>query len=292
VKIVNLADLILGRKGLRKSLEYKMFMTGLSIVTTLVVIAVLAPYIVPWDPYKPAAEEYIPPFTDPRYPLGTNFLGYDVLSRVIWGTRNSLLVAFLAVMIAASVGIPLGLLSGYVGGYIDRALSLIMDSVYAFPGIILAIALAFVLGPGIVNVAIAIAVIYVPTYFRVIRACTLVVREQLFVEAAKAMGADFITIMRYYVAPNVLTAAIPVLALNFADAILTEAGLSFLGVGLPPTEPDWGVDVSAARGDIVRGIWWTTFFPGIMIFVATLGFTLIGEGLPYLLNPRQRGRIR
>jgi len=284
-----LDKMILGRKEVRATIEGKMLITGFIIVMVLTFLAIFAPYIVPHDPYKAVAKPYIPPFTDLSHPLGTNFLGYDVLSRVIWGTRNSLMVAALAVVIA-SIGIPLGLISGYVGGIVDRVLSLLMDSLYAFPGIVLAVAISFMLGPGLFNVALAIAVIYIPTYFRVVRAQTLSVRENLYVEAAKAIGASSLTIIRSYVAPNVLLVAIPVLSLNFADAILTEAGLSFLGVGLPPTEPDWGVDISGSRGDVTRGIWWTTMFPGLMIFLATLGFMLISEGLNALLNPKSRMR--
>jgi len=282
---MHLIDLFYKIRGWTGRYRNTAFIIGCVIVSILSIIAIFAPYKVPNDPYKPIAKPYIPPFTDPRYILGTNFLGYDVFSRLLWGTRNSLCVAIIAVALAACVGIPLGLLSGYIGGLFDRVITLIMDSMYAFPGIILALALAFILGPGLINTAIALAVIYIPTYYRVIRGTTLSIKEQLYVEAARAIGASSITIVTRYIAPNVLPLAIPVLAMNFADAIITEAGLSFLGVGLPPTEPDWGVDLSVARTDITLGIWWTSLFPGLAIFISTLGFLLLAEGLSEIISP-------
>ena len=281
---MNILDIFLRLRIFRRVRPNILIISGLCIIFGLVLLAISAPILTPYNPTAIVAKPYIPPFTDPKHPLGTNFLGQDVWSRLVYGARNSLIVALLAVFIAAAIGIPLGLLSGYVGGIVDRVLTFIMDSMYAFPGIILAMVISFVLGPGIVNVALSLAVIYVPTYFRVIRGTTLSVKEQLYVEAAKAAGAPLFTTLRYYVAPNVIPVSIPVLALNFADAIITEAGLSFLGVGLPPTQPDWGIDLSISRGDIIQGIWWTTFFPGLMIFIATLGFLLLGEGLSEMLR--------
>ena len=281
---MNILDLLIGFRLFRRVRPNVLVVSGLAIILGLVLIAILAPVLTPYSPTESVAKPYIPPFTDPKHPLGTNFLGQDVWCRLVYGTRNSLTVALLAVLIAAAVGIPLGLFSGYVGGAVDRVLTFLMDSMYAFPGIILAMVISFVLGPGIINVALSLAVIYIPTYFRVIRGTTLSVKEQLYVEAARAAGASLPTTLRYYVAPNVVPVAIPVLALNFADAIITEAGLSFLGVGLPPTQPDWGIDLSISRGDIIQGIWWTTFFPGLMIFIATLGFLLLGEGLSEMLK--------
>ncbi|NPA23319.1 MAG: ABC transporter permease [Crenarchaeota archaeon] len=276
---MNILDLLLRLRFFRRFRPNALVITGLAIIIALVMLAILAPYLTPYDPTAEVAQPYIPPFVNPSHPLGTNFLGQDVWARLVYGARNSLMVALLAVAIAAAVGVPLGLLSGYVGGVLDRVLTFLMDSMYAFPGIILAMIISFVLGAGLINVALSLAVIYIPTYFRVVRGTTLTVKEQLYVEAARAAGAPLMTTLRYYVAPNVVPVAVPVLALNFADAIITEAGLSFLGVGLPPTQPDWGVDLSLSRGDIVHGVWWTTFFPGLMIFIATLGFLLLGEGL-------------
>ncbi len=281
---MNILDLLLRFRLFRRVRPNILVISGLAIIIGLALIAALAPILTPYDPTAEVAKPYIPPFTDPKHPLGTNFLGQDVWARLVYGARNSLTVALLAVLIAALIGIPLGLISGYIGGVVDRILTFLMDSMYAFPGIILAMIISFVLGPGLINVALSLAVIYIPTYFRVVRGTTLSVKEQLYVEAAKAAGAPIMTTLRYYVAPNVVPVAIPVLALNFADAIITEAGLSFLGVGLPPTEPDWGIDLSISRGDILHKVWWTTFFPGLMIFIATLGFLLLSEGLSEMLK--------
>ena len=161
-----------------------------------------------------------------------------------------------------------------------------MDSIYSFPSLILAIAIAAMLGPGIINIAISIAVVYIPTYFRMVRGQTLSVKEELYVEAARSLGARAATILRLYVFPNVIPSVVVVFSLNIADAILTEAGLSFLGLGLPPPTPDWGFDLSAGRAYLPGGYWWIITFPGMMIALVALGFSMLGEGLNEILNPR------
>jgi len=220
--------------------------------------------------------------------MGTDNLGRDIWSRIVWGARGILLVAILAALFSAIVGIPLGLISGYWGGSVDRVLSLVMDSVYAFPGLILAIAMAAMLGPGIINIAVAISVVYIPTYFRITRGQVLSVKEELYVEAAHSLGATAGTIIKTYIFPNVVPSIVVVFSLNIADAILTEAGLSFLGLGLPPPTPDWGFDLNKGRTYLPRGYWWPITFPGMMIALVALGFSLLGEGLGEILNPRLR----
>jgi peptide/nickel transport system permease protein len=182
--------------------------------------------------------------------------------------------------------VPVGLLSGFFGGRFDQVLSLVMDSIYSFPGLILAIALAAMLGPGILNIAIAISVVYIPTYFRIIRGQVLAIKETLYVEAAKSLGARAREILALYVFPNVIPSIVVVFSLNIADSILTEAGLSFLGLGLPPPTPDWGYDLSRGKDFLAAGIWWPITFPGMMITLVALGFALLGEGLGEILNPR------
>jgi peptide/nickel transport system permease protein len=217
--------------------------------------------------------------------LGTNQIGQDVFSRIIWGTRIALIVGFLSAIVAVTIGVPIGLLSGFIGGPLDRVLTLVMDSLYSFPGLILAIAIAAVLGPGIGNVIVAIAVVYVPTYFRIVRGQTLTVKEQLYVEAARSLGARWTTILTRYVFPNVIPSVVIIFSVNVADAILTEAGLSFIGLGLPPDTPDWGIDL--ARGqDYLRRAWWLITFPGLMVALVTLGWSMLGESLSEILNPR------
>jgi peptide/nickel transport system permease protein len=220
------------------------------------------------------------------YMLGTDNYGRDVLSRIIYGARTVLAIAILAAVMSASVGIPLGLLSAFMGGSIDRTLSLVMDSIYSFPGLILAIAMAALLGPGMLNIAIAIAVIYIPVYFRLVRSKVLSVKEEVYVEAARSLGASAAIILGLYVFPNVIPSIVVIFSVNVADAILTEAGLAFLGLGLPPPTPDWGFDLSAGKRFVPSGYWWIITFPGAMIALLTLGFSMLGEGLNEILNPR------
>ena len=220
------------------------------------------------------------------FALGTDNYGRDVLSRIIHGSRTVLGIAILAALMSAAIGVPLGLLSGFIGGFLDKTLSLIMDSVYSFPGLILAIAMAALLGPGMLNVAVAIAVIYIPVYFRLVRSKVLSVKEELYVEAARSLGAKAFTILWLYVFPNVIPSIVVIFSVNVADSILTEAGLSFLGLGLPPPAPDWGFDLSAGKRFVPSGYWWIITFPGLMIALLTLGFSMLGEGLNEILNPR------
>jgi peptide/nickel transport system permease protein len=217
--------------------------------------------------------------------FGTNQIGQDVFSRIIWGTRIALIVGFFSAIVAVVIGVPVGLISGFTGGPLDRILTLIMDSVYSFPGLILAIAIAAVLGPGIGNIIVAIAAVYVPIYFRIVRSQTLTVKEQLYVEGARSLGAKWTTILVRYVFPNVLPSVVIIFSVNVADAILTEAGLSFIGLGLPPDTPDWGIDL--ARGqDYLRRAWWLITFPGLMVAAVTLGWSMLGESLSEIVNPR------
>lgn len=219
------------------------------------------------------------------YTFGTNQIGQDVFSRTIWGTRIALIVGLSSALVAVLIGVPLGLISGFVSGKFDRTMTLFMDSVYSFPGLILAISIAAVLGAGMGNVVVAIAVIYVPTYFRIVRGQVLSIKQELYVEAARSLGAQWHSILRHYIFPNVIPSVVIIFSVNVADAILTEAGLSFLGLGLPPDTPDWGIDL--ARGqDYVRRAWWMVTFPGLMVSLVTLSFSMLGESLAEILNPR------
>jgi peptide/nickel transport system permease protein len=221
--------------------------------------------------------------------LGTNDIGQDVFSRLIWGTRIALIIGFSASIVALVVGVPLGLLAGYTGGPFERLMSLLMDSMYAFPGLILAIAITAVLGPSVFNVIVAIAVLYVPTYYRIVRGQTFSVKEELYLEAARSLGARSLEILRRYVFPNVIPSVAIIFSVNVADAILTGAGLSFLGLGLPPTIADWGIDL--ARGQrFIQTAWWMITFPGLAILLVVLAFSMMGEGLTEIFNPKLRER--
>jgi len=219
--------------------------------------------------------------------LGTNQIGQDVLSRLAWGTRIAITIGFTASLFSFVVGVPLGLFAGFTGGKIDRALTLVMDSLYAFPGLILAIAIAAVLGPSIVNIIVAIGVLYIPTYYRIVRGQTLSTKEGLHVEAARSIGATKTSILRRYIFPLVIPSVAIIFSVNIADAILTGAALSFLGLGLPPTTPDWGIDL--ARGqEFIQRAWWLITFPGIAVMLVVLAFTMLSEGLTEIFNPKLR----
>jgi peptide/nickel transport system permease protein len=221
--------------------------------------------------------------------LGTNDIGQDVWSRLLWGTRVALIIGFSSSILSLVIGVPLGLLGGFVGGTLDRLMSLLMDSLYAFPGLILAIAITAVLGPSVFNVILAIAVLYIPTYYRIVRGQTLAVKEEVYVEAARSIGARSREILQRYIFPNVIPSVAIIFSVNVADAILTGAGLSFLGLGLPPTIADWGIDL--ARGQrFIQNAWWLITFPGLTIMMVVLAFTLMGEGLMEIFNPKLRER--
>lgn len=245
------------------------------------------------DEFSDALQQYDNEFVvvddfGPDYPtpiLGTNNLGYDVFSRMIHGARTTLITGIASALFASFIGIPLGLISGYVGGSLDRGLSLVLDSIYSFPGLILAIAIAVVLGRGITTVIFAIAVIFVPVYFRIVRSQTLAIREMAYVEAARSLGETDFNILVRYIAPNILASVVVIFSINVADAILTGAGLSFLSLGLPENTADWGVDL-ARNQQYLRSDWWLVGIPGFLITLLVLCFSLLGESLSEIFNPR------
>ena len=275
-----------------------MLVSGTIVSILLILAAIFAPWIAPYsfDTYQDAAGRF-PTQGEPsdRNPWGTTVQGFDVMSRTIYGARTAVEVMFLALILSIAIGVPLGLVSGYVGGWLDRILVLVNDALFAFPYLLLAIVVAFLLSDtidsGIVVTAIAITVVYVPQYFRVVRASTLSARESTYIEAARAMGARPSTIIRRYLFGNVVQ-SVPVIAtLNAADAILTLAGLGFLGLGIQPSEAaEWGYDLQRAIADAGAGIWWTALFPGLGIVIAVTALTLVGEGLNDVLNPTLRRR--
>ena len=264
-----------------------LLIVGLIIVGFVILTTVLAPFIAPYDPVNyQNGGRLTPPSL--KHPLGTDQLGRDVLSRIIYGGNIPLKVAGIAALIALVTGMIIGLFSGYRAGILDRALSLMMDAMYSFPGLILAIAILATMGAGIFGMIFAISFVYIPTYFRVVRSQVLQLREQEFVEAARAEGASSLRILFKHIAPNTVNSVMAVLSFNIADAILTEAGLSFLGFGLPPPAPDWGFDISNGQRFLLAGDWWLITFPGIAIILLCLGFGMIGEGISDMINPRRR----
>ncbi len=284
---MNLVNVVMDKLRMRGLLENAnaLFKAGLIIVVGIIVLSILAPILTPYSPIVGTGDSLEPPSL--KHPMGTNNLGYDMFSRILYGARTVLTVVIAATLLSMSIGVPLGLISGYYGGKVDRALSIVMDSMYAFPSLILALAIAAVLGASLINAIIAIAVVYVPTYFRMVRGQALSIKSLLYVEAARALGASDFRIISKYVFPNLLPTVLVVFSMNIADAILTEAGLSFLGFSVPPPTPDWGADLRAGHSYVLAGYWWLVAFPGLMIMLLATGFALIGEGLSDILNPRR-----
>jgi peptide/nickel transport system permease protein len=264
-----------------------LLISGIMIVGLVVFATVLASLLAPFDPTAPTPAERLQPPGRPYY-MGTDQLQRDVFSRVIYGGRIPILVALLSCAISLVVGTVIGWVAGFVGGTVDRTLSLVMDAIYSFPSLILAIAIVAMLGPGLTNMTAAIAFVYIPTYFRVARGQVLAVRVQEFVEASRALGASRARILFRHIAPNTVPAVMTVPSFNIADAILTEAALSFLGFGLPPPTPDWGFDIQNGQKFLQAGYWWLITFPGLMIILLSVGFGMIGEGINDRLNPRRR----
>jgi peptide/nickel transport system permease protein len=275
-----------------------MLVVGVLLTAVFVVCAIFAPWLAPYG-FAQSGSGGVPfpkvgPPSSP-HPFGTDRLFFDVLSRVIWGARTALEVVILSMLVCVVIGVPLGLVSGYYGGWLDRILVLIMDALYAFPSFLLAIVFSFlltgILGGTVLAVSLSLSVIYVPQYFRVVRNTTLSAKEATYVEAARAIGASDAAIMRRYLFGNVIQ-SVPVLAtLNAADAILTLAGLGFLGLGIQSTDAaEWGHDLNRALADAGAGVWWTGLYPGLAIVLLVTGLTLVGEGLNETLNPTLRRR--
>jgi peptide/nickel transport system permease protein len=275
-----------------------MLWTGAGITLMFVLLAIFAPVLSPYgfDQYQAGGRR----FAQLAHPghghiLGTTVQSTDVLSRIVWGTQTELEVVGLALAFGLVIGVPLGLIAGYFGGPLDRGAVLFMDAMFAFPPLLLAIVIAFLLGSsvssGVLVAALAITITYVPQYFRVVRNHVISVREEPYVEAARALGAKPFTILRKYVFFNVVQ-NVPVIAtLNAADAVLTLTALGFLGYGVQPTQgAEWGYDVSRAVSDAASGIWWTGLFPGLAIVLLVTGLTLVGEGLNETINPVLRRR--
>ena len=276
-----------------------MLVAGLLIVLFFVVVAVFAPAIAPYgfnaDSAKGQAFQTLQAPSAEHW-FGTTVGGEDVFSRVVFGARTALEVIVLAVLFSIVVGVPVGLVSGYRGGWLDRVLVLVSDALFAFPSLLLAIIISITVAGGqssktggILAAAIAITVVYVPQYFRVVRNATVAAREEPYVEAARALGAAPRAVMLRYVFGNVVQ-TVPVIAtLNAGDAILTLAGLGFLGFGIEPSSAaEWGYDLNKALSDTAAGIWWTGTFPGIAIVLVVVGVTLVGESLNDVLNPLLR----
>lgn len=278
-----------------------MLVAGLVITGVFLFTAIFAPLLAPYRFNQLRGEggafgaQQAP---NAEHLLGTTVGGYDVLSRVIWGAQTGILVIVLAVALSIFAGVLLGLVSGYFGGWLDRVLVVICDAIYAFPSLLLAIVMSIVISGGRSNLlggifaaAISITVVFIPQYFRVIRAETVRIKSEAYVESARVLGASNTRIMFRHVLRNATRTLPLIVTLNASEAILTLAGLGFLGFGIEPTSAaEWGFDLNKALSDVTSGIWWTSVFPGVAIVLSVLGVTLVGESLNDLADPRLRGR--
>ena len=210
---------------------------------------------------------------------GTDRLGRDVCLRTLQGSNIAIEIVFLSLIFAIGLGLPLGLVSGYFGGFFDRSLSLIMDTIFSIPVILLSVVIAFVFGKGIINAAFALCIVYSPQYFRLIRNQTISIKSSDYVQAAQISGASNFRIIRKYIIPNIITPLPILLTLNAADAVLVLGSLGFLGLGVPADIPEWGSDLNLAIAALPTGIWWTALFPGLAIFFLVLALSFIGEGM-------------
>ena len=284
-------------------LQRGMLTAGLVLCGIFLLTALLAPLIAPYGYAELGDDEgrfgtQQPPSA--RNLLGTTVSGFDVLSRVIWGSQTALAVIVVSVVLSLFIGVALGVVSGYFGGWLDRVLVVVCDAIYAFPTLLLAIVTAIVISGGqsdlfggVFAAAISITVVFIPQYFRVIRAETVRIKSEAYVEAAKVIGASPWRIMFRHVYRNATRTLPLVFTLNASEAILTLAGLGFLGFGIEPTQAaEWGYDLNRSIADVTSGIWWTSIFPGAAIVLVVLGITLVGESLNDLADPRLRTRRR
>src|SRR6266478_10205848 len=266
----------------------------LAILVPFVLVAVFADYITPYDPTEPVAGMKI--FTPPawmqggdiRVLLGTDFQGRDIVSRLIFGARVSLIVGVMGTVVAGGIGTLLGILAGYLGGWVDHVVMRLTDAWLALPALVFAIFLATVVGPSMWNIVFVLGAVYWTRYARVIRGEVLTLREREFVKLAEIAGASKLRVIKRHILPNVMNTATVLASLTVGVVIIAEASLSFLGVGVPPPQPAWGLMLSEARSTLMAGQWWLTVFPGLCILLIVLATQLFGDWLRVRLDPQLR----
>ncbi len=267
----------------------KLAFTGLMILLFYLLLAVTAPFVAPYEPLKmnpverlqgPSAEHW----------LGTDQFGRDILSRIIYGTRISFKVGLISVSIALVVGVAMGVVAGYYGGWVDHILSRIMEIMFSFPHILLALIIMALLGASLTNVMIAIGIVYTPIFARIARGATLSIKDSLYVEAAHSIGVDDLVVMWRHILPNILAPVIVQTTLSFGFAIRAEAALSFLGLGVEPDVPSWGIMLNQGT-DWLGTAWWMSVFPGLAATLAILSFNVLGDGLRDALDPKLKNEL-
>jgi peptide/nickel transport system permease protein len=266
----------------------------LFILVPFMLAAVFADFVAPYDPTEPVlgAKMFVPPFWmeggSTSTLLGTDFQGRDSLSRLIFGARVSLIVGLMGTVVAGSLGTAFGILSGYLGGWVDQLIMRLTDAWLALPALVFAIFLATVVGPSMWNIVVILGLVYWTRYARVIRGEVLSLREREYVQLAEIAGASRLRVILRHILPNVLNTTMVLASLTIGVVIIAEASLSFLGVGVPPPEPAWGLMLSEARSTLMAGKWWLTVFPGVCILLVVLATQLLGDWLRIRLDPQQR----
>ena len=266
-------------------------MLGLFIVAVFLVLAAFGPWIAPYPEDATGAVHLADRLQAPSWdhPFGTDEMGADIFSRVIIGARTSLWIGLVITGLAALIGVPLGIVAGYAGGWLRAGIMRVTELFLAVPGLALALAIVAALGPGILNCVLALALVWWPGYVRLVEAKTLSVKEELYVEAARAIGAKTPWILARHILPNCASPIIVKMSMDMGMAILAAASLGFIGLGARPPAPEWGAMISIARS-YMPDWWWYSFFPGMAIFLTVLGFNLLGDGLRDILDPRSRER--
>ena len=272
------------REGWQRFRRHQTAMAGLILLLTLLVLAVTAPVLTSYNPERQSLSQALRPISW-AHPLGTDHLGRDILARLLYGGRLSLMIGFLAVGLGVAIGVPLGAVSGFQGGLTDLIIQRLADILLSFPGFLLALSLVAILGVGLQNVIISVGISAVPSFIRLVRGSVLSIREQVYVQAADAIGQRRALIIFRHVLPNAMAPVIVQATLSLGFAILVAAGLGFLGLGVQPPTPEWGTMLGEGRQYIFRAPGLTTY-PGLVIFLAVLGFNLFGDGLRDALDPR------
>lgn len=268
------------------ALRNKLTLTGFIIVGLVVLVGLLAPVLAPYDPNLmdiPARLQG----PSGAHPFGTDEMGRDILSRVMYGARISIAVGVIIVAVSAAIGVVLGSLSGYFGGRIGQAVMAVTDMILAFPSMVLALALTAAMGPGLLNTMLAVIIVRIPMYTRLMRGQVLVQKEQQYVRAARTFGEKPFWIVARHIVPNCLTPLMVQMTLGIGDAILIASSMSFIGLGAQPPTPEWGAMISTARVYAIDQ-WWYAAFPGLSILITIMGFNLIGDGIRDILDPRSR----
>lgn len=259
---------------------------GILLIGLLIFVALFAPWLAPYDPYSLASGSRLAP-PSKEFLFGTDELGRDIYSRILYGSRISLRVGLISVIIAVVIGAPIGLMTGYLGGWFDESMMRLMDIVYSFPAIILAMLITAMLGPSLTNTMLAIGIVFAPGFSRIMRGPVLSEKGREYIEASRALGADHSRIIIRHILPNVRAPLIVAITVSFALALLTEAALSYLGLGAQPPEPSWGTMMLTGKR-FLEVAPWTAIYPGIAIMIAVLGSNLLGDALRDVLDPRLR----